>query len=153
MLRGLVDAEVEFVVVGGVAAVAHGSTSVTNDLDICYHDTSDNIRRLSALLRQWKAYPRDWERGQVFSVDARTIKTTPTLNLQTSEGLLDVLAAITGLDGYVTALRESEEMVVFGLHFRVLGLAALIRSKEAAGRTKDLAQLPTLRALLELKGD
>jgi predicted nucleotidyltransferase len=151
MLRGLVTADVEFVVIGGVAAVAHGSSYQTNDLDICYRDSSANIRRLSVLLRTWNAYPREWETGRPFDVDPRTIKTTPTLNLRTTEGFLDLLAGVAGLDGYETAVKHSEEVEALGVRFRVLTLPALIRAKETLGRPKDLSQVPALRALLALR--
>ena len=57
MLQGLTRARVRFVVVGGVAAAAHGSAQVTNDLEICYDTAPDNIARLAALLAEWDAYP------------------------------------------------------------------------------------------------
>ncbi len=150
MLRGLVAEGIEFVVIGGVAAVAHGSPSTTNDLDICYHASASNIRRLAELLQRWKAYPRDWEPGRPFALDARTLKTTPTWNLRTVEGDLDVLSGVVGLDGYRTARRESTMLSAFGITFPALNLAALIKSKEALGRPKDQAHLLQLRALLEL---
>lgn len=151
MLRGLSEAGTEYVVIGGVAAVAHGSTFQTNDLDICYRSDHANIQRLAGLLKQWNAYPRGWEKGLPFEMEARTFATTPVLTLRTSEGDLDLLDRVAGLNGYETALELSEELVAFGITFRALGLEALIRAKEATGRPKDLAQLPMLRALLELR--
>lgn len=151
MVHGLLQAEVEFVVIGGVAAVAHGSTIQTNDLDICYRPSPENIERLVQLLKKWNAYPRGWEEGLPFEIDARTLATTPILTLRTSEGFLDLLDRVAGLDGYETVVEQSEEFPALDLRFRALGLAALIRAKEATGRAKDLAQLPVLRALLAMK--
>jgi len=151
MIQGLLAEEVEFVVIGGVAAVAHGSTYQTNDLDICYRVTAPNLNRLCAVLQRWKAYPRDWEPGHAFAADPRTLKVTPTLNLRTTEGFLDVLSGVTGLNGYATARKRSDEVTAFSLRFRVLSLQALIVAKEAAGRPKDLMLLPELRALQELR--
>lgn len=151
MLRGLTEAGVEFVVIGGVAAVAHGSAFQTNDLDVCYRPSAENIQRLVGLLREWKAYPRGWEEGLPFSMDARTFATTPVLTLRTVEGDLDLLDRVAGLDGYDTAREMSEEIAALGINFRALGLGALIRAKEATGREKDLAQLPMLRALLLMR--
>lgn len=153
MLRGLSNAEVEFVVIGGVAAVAHGSTFQTNDLDICYRPSAANIERLTRLLREWAAYPRGWESGLPFEMDARTFAMTPALTLRTSEGDLDLLDKVAGLNGYDVARELSEELVILDARFHVLGLPALVRAKEATGRAKDLAQLPMLRALLSLQKD
>jgi hypothetical protein len=63
MLRGLNDAGVEYVVIGGVAAVAHGSSFLTNDLDVCYRAGREHLERLARLLRAWRAYPRGWSRA------------------------------------------------------------------------------------------
>jgi len=151
MLRGLNDAKIEFVVIGGLAAVVHGAPFVTNDLDVCYRNSAENIDRLARRLREWSAYPRGWEPGLPFELDSRTFRTMPLLTLQTSEGNLDLLDRVVGLDGYEMAYEHSVEIEALGVSFRALALGALIRAKEATGRAKDLGQLPTLRALLALK--
>ncbi len=63
MVIGLQEVEIRFVLVGGLAATAHGASRVTDDLDICYDRERDNLDRLSALLASWDAYPRDMEPG------------------------------------------------------------------------------------------
>jgi hypothetical protein len=150
MLQGLVARDVRFVVVGGVAAAAHGSTRVTNDLDLCYEATDENLRRLAGLLASWEAYPRGWEPGLPFIMDVRTLRTTPLMTLDTTQGAIDLLDRIRGVGGYAEAVSESEEVEAFELAFPVLGLPALIRAKRAAGRPKDLDQLPELEALRAL---
>lgn len=151
MLRGLVDARVAFVVVGGVAATAHGSTYVTNDLDICYDAAPGNIERLATLLAQWNAYPRGIEHGLPFFMDARTFQTIPVMTLQTTEGAIDVLDRVDGVGPYGATLECSDVFDVFGLGVRILDLPALIAAKRAAGRPKDIAQLPELEAILALR--
>ncbi|CAN5868798.1 hypothetical protein BH24GEM1_BH24GEM1_22750 [soil metagenome] len=150
MLQGLTADQIGFVVVGGVAAAAHGSTLVTNDLDICYDTTEDNVTRLARRLAAWQAYPRGIEPGLPFFMDARTFRTTPSMTLQTSEGALDVLDRIEGVGTYVDLLRISDRVEALGTSFLALGLPALIRAKRAARRPKDLAHLPELEALLAL---
>jgi hypothetical protein len=150
MLQGLTAARVRFVVVGGVAAAAHGSSHVTNDLDICYDVGPDNIERLAALLAEWDAYPRGVERGLPFFMDERQLRTTPLMTLTTREGDLDVLDRVAGV-GFADALERSVEFEAFGVHFPVLDLPDLIRAKRAAGRPKDIAQLPELEALVALR--
>lgn len=151
LLRGLVQREVAFIVVGGVAAVAHGSARITNDPDVCYDAAPANLDRLITLLGVWKAYPKGWEPGLQFILDQRTFRTTPLLTLNTIEGELDVMADLPGVGDYGRVLRSSIEIHAFGVRFRVLTLDALISSKRAAGREKDLAQLPELEALRGLR--
>ena len=151
MLQGLTAARVRFVVVGGVAAAAHGSSHVTNDLDICYDVGPDNIERLAALLAEWDAYPRGVERGLPFFMDERQLRTTPLMTLTTREGDLDVLDRVAGVGGFADALESSVEFEAFGVRFPVLDLPDLIRAKRAAGRPKDIAQLPELEALATLR--
>lgn len=151
MLQGLTSAGVRFVVVGGVAAAAHGSALVTNDLDICYDTAPDNVARLAALLAEWAAYPRGVERGLPFFMDERQLRTTPLLTLTTREGDLDVLDRVGGVGNFKDTLAHSVEFEAFGVRFPVLDLPALIRAKRAAGRPKDIAQLPELEALAALR--
>ncbi len=146
MLRGLDTARVRCVVVGGVAAAAQGATYVTHDLDICYDPAEENVTSLAKLLASWHAYPRGVELGLPFYMDPKTFRTTPVMALETSEGAIDVFDRINGVGEFAAARLEA-----FGLRFRVLTLPALIRAKRAAGRPKDVAQLPELEALVALR--
>jgi predicted nucleotidyltransferase len=151
LITSMVAARVDFVVVGGVAGGIHGSPFATNDLDVCYATSHANMTRISKLLGAWAAYPRGWEPGLPFTTDARTLKTTPILTLRTAEGDLDLLDRVDGVGTYTEVFESSEEVTAFGIRFRVLTLDALIRARRASARPKDLAQLPTLEALAELK--
>jgi predicted nucleotidyltransferase len=151
LLRSLAVAGVEFVVVGGVAGAVQGSPFVTNDLDICYASDRANLTRIARLLIRLSAYPRGWERGLPFMMDPRTLRTTPVMTLQTTEGELDLLDVVNGVGNYGEAVRSSEEVNAFGIRFRVLTLDGLIRARRASARPKDLAQLPTLEALADMK--
>ena len=151
ILQGLVTREIQFVVIGGVAAVPHGSARVTNDLDVCYAPGEENLARLAALLTLWNAYPRGWESGLPFTMDPRTFRTTPTLTLTTSEGDLDLTAEVAGVGEYDEVFRASVPMSGGSFTFRVLDLESLVRSKRATGREKDLAQLPELETLRALR--
>ena len=150
MLTGLTRKKVKFVVVGGIAAVAHGSSRVTNDLDICYETTDGNVRTLASLLANWQAYPRGVEKGLPFIMDDRTLRNAPVLTLTTTEGDLDVLDQIAGVGRYANVREHSEKISALGVSFRVLDLPSLIKAKRAAGRPRDFDQLPELEALLAL---
>ena len=151
MLRGLTRKKVKFVVVGGVAAAAHGSSRVTNDLDICY-DASDraNLVALASVLSSWDAYPRGIEPGLPFILDDRTLFGAPVLTLTTSEGDIDVMDRIAGVGDYAAVREHSERISALGTRFRVLDLPSLVKAKRAAGRPRDHDHLPELEALLAL---
>jgi predicted nucleotidyltransferase len=150
ILHGLRNSRVKFVVIGGLAASAHGSRRVTDDVDICYDSSSQNLEKLSALLAGWKAYPRGIEQGLPFFMDARQFKVSPLMTLTTSEGLVDVLDVVKGVGDYAKCLERSVEITAFDIRFRILDLAALIDAKRAAGRPRDLDHIPELEALLAL---
>jgi hypothetical protein len=154
MLSGLTKKKVRFVVVGGVAAAAHGSSRLTNDLDICYDaDTTANIEALASVLAGWQAYPRGIEAGltRSFIMDDRTLRNAPILTLTTSEGDIDVMDRIAGVGPYDAVRRHSERISALGVRFRVLDLPSLIKAKRAAGRPRDFDHLPELEALLALR--
>lgn len=150
MITGLCDSGVDFVVIGGVAARAHGSARITEDLDVCYDPSPDNRRRLASLLQRWHGYPREVEEGLPFIMDARTLAISPILTLTTDEGALDLFDSVAGIGNYQGVVKKSVSVDGGEVRFLALGLPGLIDSKRAAGRTRDLAQIPELEALLEL---
>ncbi len=152
MLRGLSESRISFVVVGGVAAAAHGASRLTNDLDVCYDALDDrSVSSLGRLLASWSAYPRGVEKGLPFIMDGKTLRGAPLLTLTSTEGDIDVMDQISGIGGYGAVRKHSEPVEAFGLKFRILDLPTLIRAKRAAGRPRDFEHLPELEALLALK--
>lgn len=152
MLAGLVETRIRFIVVGGLAAAAHGSSRVTNDLDICYDAAEGkNVDALGELLADWDAYPRGVETGLPFMMDGRTLRGAPVLTLATTEGDIDVMDRIAGVGDYTAVRKHSERISALGVSFRVLDLPSLIKAKRAAGRPRDFEHLPELEALLALR--
>jgi len=153
MVAGLAEAGIRYIVVGGVAGVAHGSRRVTDDLDILCDDSPANLERLAGLLASWHAYPRGIEPGLPFIMDAQTLRGVTLLTLVTDRGLLDLLREIKGVGSYTRALRGSERVALDGGAILVLSLRQLIAAKRAAGRPKDREALVELEALLELRAE
>lgn len=152
MLAGLTMKKVRFVVIGGVAAAVHGSSRVTNDLDICYDaDDRGNVDALATLLAGWAAYPRGVEKNLPFIMDERTLRGAPVMTLVTTEGDIDVMDRVAGVGDYDAVRKHSEKISALGVSFRVLDLPSLIKAKRAAGRPRDFDHLPELEALLELR--
>ena len=147
---------VEYVLIGGFAAVAHGAPHITNDLDITPNDDLDNLDRLSVALEDLDARVRaDHEGAETFEFrhDAASIKRQAILNLTTRAGNLDVTFVPSGTSGYRDLRRDAVEISVDGVPVVVASLADVIRSKEAANRPKDRAALPVLRRLLERQSE
>jgi predicted nucleotidyltransferase len=149
LLTLLASAQVEFIIVGGAAATAHGSARLTQDLDIVYRRTQDNISRLADALAPHKPYLRGAPAGLPFSFDERTIRNGLNFTLTTDIGALDLLAEITGGGGYDELLTHSTRLRLYGVECLCLGLERLIYVKRAAGRVKDLEAVAELEAILE----
>lgn len=149
-LRLLTRQQVEFVIVGGVAVSAHGSSYLTYDLDVAYARSRDNVKRLVAALAPYHPRPRDFPVAPPFVWDEQTIKQGTNFTLATDLGNLDLLGEVSGLGGYESVRGQSVVMNLFDLPCRVLSLDALILAKRAAGRPKDLLALPELEALREI---
>jgi hypothetical protein len=143
---------VEFVVVGGVAAVLNGAPISTFDLDIVHARSEENLDRLLAALTELDARYRDLT-GRVLRPERSALAGEGHHLLITSCGPLDVLGQIGDRLRYEDLLPETVERSLGTYTFRVLDLAALIRTKEQAGRDKDRAVLAILRRTLRERGD
>lgn len=140
--------DVDFVVVGGVAAVLAGAPISTFDLDIVPARGPENLVRLIAALSEIDARYRDLT-GRILRPDVQGLAGTGHHLLLTTCGPVDVLGTIGQGDGYDQLISDVVELQIGNYRVRTLGLAALIRTKEAAGRAKDLAVLAVLRRTLE----
>lgn len=149
LLRALTEAGVEFIVVGGAAATAHGSSLLTLDLDVVYRRSPENIERVATALGAYNAYLRGAPRGLPFRWDAATITRGLNFTLTTDLGAIDLLGEITGGGGYDALLPHTVVLKLFELECRCLGLEKLIEVKRAAGRPKDFEAIAQLEALLE----
>jgi predicted nucleotidyltransferase len=148
-LRLLAEHQVAFIVVGGVAAIAHGSARHTVDLDIVYQRSAANLDRLVAALAALQPYLRGAPPGLPFRWERATLARGLNFTLTTSIGNLDILGEITGGGTYEDLLRESVELDLFGIRCRCLTVRQLIRAKRAAGRPKDFEAIAELEAIEE----
>jgi predicted nucleotidyltransferase len=141
---------VRYVVIGGIAAVLHGATHVTTDVDIVPDDARANLEQLSAALHELDARIRiaGEPDGVPFDQSAESLARVAIWNLRTSKGDLDISFVPSGTRGYQDLERDADLMSVGGTDVSVASLADVIRSKEAAGRERDRAILPALRELL-----
>jgi predicted nucleotidyltransferase len=140
---------VEFIIVGGVAAVLHGLGYTTYDLDVVYSRDRENLRRIAETLAPHQPYLRGAPPGLPFKLDVGTLRNGLNFTLTTSFGDLDLLGEVTGAGGFRELLPHSQEIEAFGVPCRRANLDRLILMKRAAGRPKDFEVLSQLEALRE----
>lgn len=148
-LGTLVSHGVDFVVIGGLAAVLHGSTRITQDLDVCYDSADANVEALGRALTDLEARLAGVEEDVPFVADAATLHGVQTLTLDTTAGRLDVLRAPDGAPAYADLRRRAETVTIGAFAVRIASPEDLIAMKRAAGRAKDLADVEELEAILD----
>lgn len=148
-LRALLASDVRFIVIGGMAATAHGSARLTLDLDVAYERSALNFTRVVEALAPLSPYLRGAPPGLPFCFDVDTLTRGLNFTLTTSIGDIDLLGEVTGGGRYEDLLPQSESIELFGLTCRCLDLDTLIKVKKAAGRPKDLEAIAELEALRE----
>jgi len=149
LLGALSAAGVKFVVVGGVAGIAHGAARLTRDLDVVYDRSSENLERLTRSLAPLEPYLRGAPPGLPFRFDHETVRRGLNFTLSTSIGDLDVLGEIAGGGSYADLEARSRELELFGVRCLCLDLDKLIEVKRAAGRPKDFEAISELEAIWE----
>src|SRR5258708_2815310 len=144
-------ADVEFVIVGGIAIRSHGGNYITEDLDICYSRTRENLSRLADVLSPLKPRPRGFGKELPFVFDWTTLQHGTNFTLTTSMGDVDLLGEVKGVGTYQDLADESIVVDLDGHSTKILSIPALIRAKEAAARQKHKAGLKVLYALQAAK--
>ncbi len=148
ILRRLQAHGVKFVLIGGLAAKAHGSPTMTVDIDVCYARDRDNLERLAALLGELGTVLRGAPPDLPFHPDPKTLERGDVFTFTTDFGDLDILGTPAGVSGFGELDANADEAELDdGLVVRVASLDDLIRMKRAAGRPKDRVELEILGAL------
>jgi predicted nucleotidyltransferase len=149
LVSTLAGADVQFIIIGGVSAIIHGSVHTTNDIDIFYPRHRANVARLARALAPFHPRPVDLPAGLPFLWEESTLRNATLLTLDTDLGRIDLLAEVSGLGPFEEVWVESPEVELYGCRVRTLNLRSLIAAKRAAGRDKDLRVIPELESLLE----
>jgi hypothetical protein len=149
IIRVLAAHHVDCVLIGGLAAVLHGSPATTNNADVMPDMSDENLTRLSAALRELDARLRVSSEpdGVAFEPHPALLASMNALDTTSKFGDLDVTFSPAGVDDYEALKRASTEFDIDGSRILVASLDDIIRSKEAADRPKDHATLPLLYAL------
>jgi transcriptional regulator with XRE-family HTH domain len=137
LLDALERNAVDFVVIGGIAGLAHGSAYPTYDLDIAYARHDRNLERMASALRDLDVKLRGAPEGLPFQVDARALEAGMNFTFITDFGPFDILGHVDGIRSYEELRDRSETQVVGGIPVQVASLNHLIGMKRKADRTKD----------------
>jgi predicted nucleotidyltransferase len=152
LLRRLTARGVDFVVIGGIAAVLHGSAQNTFDLDICFAADAGNLRALGDVLQELHARLKGVDDDVPFVPDADTLRRIEVLTTVTELGELDVMTRPAGSHGYEALRRNADRFDLGGFSVLVASIDDLIAMKTAAGREKDLVAVDELEAIKRLTG-
>lgn len=137
LLRALARHGVDFVVVGGIAGLAHGSSFPTFDLDVAYARDSANLERLAAALRDLKVTLRGAPSDLPFQIDARTLENGANFTFDTEHGSFDVLGDVAGISNYDDLRAAAVIEAIDEVPVRIASIDHLIAMKRAANRPKD----------------
>jgi hypothetical protein len=151
LLQSLASHGVNYVVIGGVAAVLHGSARATFDLDVSFASDQENLNRLGHALLSLSARLRGLPQDVPFIPDGATLKNVEVLTLTTDAGDLDVLARPTGSPPYEELRKNADVYEIDDMTVPVARVEDLLLMKRAAGRPKDIADIAELETILRLR--
>lgn len=149
LLKILADSDCRTILIGGAAAIAHGSGRFTQDLDFLYERSRTNLERLVSALAPYQPYLRGAPEGLPFRWELETLLRGLNFTLTTTLGDIDLLGEIPGGGSYEQLIEGSVELKVFGSRVRCLSLRQLIRAKRATGRAKDMEAIAELECMDE----
>jgi hypothetical protein len=152
LLKRLVAHGVDFVVVGGIAMVAHGSARTTNDLDICYSTDPGNLDALGAALTELGATLRGVEDAVPFVPDARALSQLSIVTLSSPDGNIDLVVGPAGAPAYEALRSRAERVTIDGVGLLIASLDDLETMKRAAGRQVDRVDLEEIDVIRRLRG-
>lgn len=151
LLSILADHGVDFVVIGGMAGLIHGSAFPTFDLDVAYSRDSANLERLASALREIGVTLRGAPEDLPFHVDSQTLFNGANFTFDSDYGSFDVLGDPAGVSSYDDLRREARTDEIESIPVRVASLDHLIAMKRAANRTKDKLMVEEYIAIADLQ--
>jgi len=134
LLEVLLKSKIDFVLIGGYAGVVHGSSVVTQDIDICAVLTPDNIQKLRACLKDYNPSHR---------------MTQKKLYIETNIGVVDVIGDVSGVGSFEEVKKGAIEIKLYGYKCKVISIDDLIKCKETLKRPKDLIVAEELKSVTD----
>jgi predicted nucleotidyltransferase len=151
LLRALTERGIDFIVIGGVAAVAQGASRVTHDLDVCFAGDRANLEALGSVLIELNARLRGVSSDLPFVPDADTLRRMSILTLDTDNGPLDLLVEPAGAPRYEQLRGRADRLDLGGLRVLVASLEDLMAMKRVSDRDKDRLDLVELETIGRLR--
>jgi hypothetical protein len=151
LTRRLISSQVEFVLVGGFAAAAHGVTLVTRDVDICCRFSEANLMRIQKAFVDLHPVHRS-QPDLPLALTPEQCVSLKNLYLKTDLGVVDCLGEILGVGNYDEVLKRSVEVELPYGKCRILDIEALIRAKEAMNRDHDRITVKYLKEIIKQRG-
>lgn len=151
LLKRLIAQGVDFVVVGGIAMVAHGSARITRDLDICHAIDPANLEALGCALVGLGARRRGVDDNVPFIPDGRTLRRTSILTLESPDGWIDLLVGPPGSPNYEQLRSRAERVTIDGIAVLIASLDDLEAMKRSAGRPIDRIDLEEIEVIRRLR--
>jgi hypothetical protein len=148
----LIRAQMEFVIIGGFAALAHGASMMTEDVDVCCPFSERNLKALESALSDIHPVHRMTPQRLPFVLTPELCGSIKNLYLATDLGKLDCLGEVLGLGNFEEVKRRSVVIRFNAGECRVLDIDALIETKFATNRTRDRMTILQLKAIKERKG-
>jgi hypothetical protein len=151
LIKRLVENEVQFIIIGGFAAVLHGSSVMTEDLDLCVSFKKNNIEHLLKAFKD--IHPEHRLIGKTRPVDesAERLSAYKNLYLKTDLGYIDLLSELPGIGEYEEIIEHTIIISLFDMNCRVLDIETLIKAKKGMKRSKDKETIVQLKAIRERK--
>lgn len=147
LIRFLVQSPLDFVIVGGFAAVLHGCNQTTRDIDICVTLSGERLCLIHEILKSLHPKHRTKTEKPEFTGLTEGSEPVKSLYLQTDFGVLDIISHVEGVGGYYDVLKNAEEIFLYGERCYLISLDDLIKSKLALGRHRDLLVVEELQVI------
>jgi predicted nucleotidyltransferase len=152
ILKVLAEGGIDFVVIGGFAAVTHGSQYLTQDVDVCMVLTPQSVEKIRKALAPLDPVHRMTAQKLPFATFPKSTEGLRNLYLRTRYGVLDILTEVEGVGGLDAIRDRANTSLADGVAYKVISLPDLITCKETVGRDKDLLVAKELRAIAALRG-
>lgn len=147
LLKILNENNLDFVIVGGFAAIVHGASQVTKDLDICVALSESDVKQLRVALEKLHPKHRMTPQKLSFLEHPQQISSLKNLYLQTDLGIIDILGQITGVGDFAKVAQNAITIELMGFPCKVISLDDLIQAKKAMGSPKDLQTVAELEII------
>lgn len=152
LISRLVAADVEFVLVGGLAAAIHGSSLTTRDVDVCCRFTEGNLMRIQDAVAG--LHPVHRMRPDLpLALTPEQCASLKNLYIKTDIGVIDCLGTVLGVGDFDEVLAHSLPVEMPFGSIRILDVETLIKAKEAMGRPHDIVTVQQLRAVKRSHGE